>query len=62
MNRLSYMGVKTKPRRAIHEDIQEVNIEMNDKEPSFLRGKTTKAGVNLSPVKVVKNPEGTLQR
>lgn len=29
---------------------------MNDKEPPFLRGQTTKAGINLSPVRVVKNP------
>ena len=35
---------------------------MNDKEPPFLRGQTTKAGVNLSPIRIVKNPEGTLQR
>lgn len=35
---------------------------MNDREPPFLRGQTTKAGINLSPVRVVKNPEGTLQR
>jgi ATP-dependent RNA helicase DHX8/PRP22 len=29
---------------------------MNDREPPFLRGQTTKAGVNLSPVRVIKNP------
>ena len=35
---------------------------MNDREPPFLRGQTTKAGINLSPVRVIKNPEGTLHR
>ena len=28
----------------------------------FLRGQTTRAGINLSPVRVVKNPEGSMQR
>lgn len=51
-----------KSRGVIHEEIEEINIEMNDKEPPFLRGQTTKAGINLSPVRVVKNPEGTMQR
>jgi ATP-dependent RNA helicase DHX8/PRP22 len=44
------------------EDIEDVFIEINDREPPFLRGQTTKAGVRLSPVRIVKNPEGTLQR
>ena len=58
---MSSMGlVKSKP--VVREDIEEVIVEMNDKEPPFLRGQTTKAGINLSPVRVVKNPEGTLQR
>lgn len=40
---------------------QEQDIELVDEEPMFLRGQTTKS-VALSPVKVVKNPEGSLQR
>ena len=44
------------------QDIEEVNIQIDDKEPPFLKGQTTKAGINLSPVRIVKNPEGTLQR
>ncbi len=40
---------------------QEMDIELVDDEPLFLRGQTTKS-VALSPVKVVKNPEGSLQR
>jgi ATP-dependent RNA helicase DHX8/PRP22 len=39
-----------------------VEIELNDREAPFLTGQTTRAGVNLSPIKVVKNPDGTLQR
>jgi ATP-dependent RNA helicase DHX8/PRP22 len=35
---------------------------MNEREPPFLRGQTTKAGINLSPVRVIKNPEGTMHR
>jgi ATP-dependent RNA helicase DHX8/PRP22 len=38
----------------------DVEIELNEAEAPFLRGQTTKAGINLSPVKMVKNPEGTL--
>ena len=43
-------------------DSEDLEIDMNDFEPPFLRGQTTKAGINLSPIRVVKNPEGTLQR
>jgi len=35
--------------------------EVNDTEPLFLKGQT-RASVNLSPVKIVKNPDGSLQR
>jgi ATP-dependent RNA helicase DHX8/PRP22 len=53
-------GMKMKPTPK--EDIEEVNIEVDDREPPFLKGQTTKAGINLSPVRIVKNPQGTLQR
>lgn len=39
---------------------EDVEIEMREKETPFLRDTTTKAGVNLSPIRVVKNLEGTL--
>ncbi len=35
---------------------------MNEREPPFLKDTTTKGGINLSPVRVVKNQEGSLQR
>lgn len=38
----------------------EMDIELNDKEAPFLRGQTGKAGIQLSPVKIIKNPEGSL--
>jgi ATP-dependent RNA helicase DHX8/PRP22 len=40
---------------------EDVEIELNDKEPAFLVGQTSKTGVNLSPIRVVINPEGSLQ-
>lgn len=40
---------------------EDVEIELNDKEPSFLIGQTSKTGVNMSPIRVVINPEGQLQ-
>eukprot|EP01039_Chlorochromonas_danica_P009929 gene9929-10979_t len=38
-----------------------VDIELNEDEPLFLRGQT-KASRALSPVRIVKNPDGSLQR
>lgn len=38
-----------------------VDIEINEEEPAFLRGQT-KASRELSPVRIVKNPDGSLQR
>jgi ATP-dependent RNA helicase DHX8/PRP22 len=39
---------------------EEVEIELNEDEPAFLRGQTR--GRNASPVRIVKNPEGSLPR
>jgi ATP-dependent RNA helicase DHX8/PRP22 len=55
-------AVSKKPRRNVDEEIEDINIEVNDREPPFLTGQTTKTGINLSPVRVIKNPEGTLNR
>lgn len=38
-----------------------VDIEIREDEPAFLRGQT-KASKELSPVRIVKNPDGSLQR
>jgi len=44
-------------------DIEEdYEIELQGKEALFLRGQTTKAGLQLSPIQVVKEPDGSLAR
>jgi ATP-dependent RNA helicase DHX8/PRP22 len=43
------------------DDAQDIEIELNEDEPAFLRGQTSTA-TDISPIKVVKNPEGSLQR
>ena len=40
---------------------EEVEIELNEIEPHFLRGQT-KASKEMSPVRIIKNPDGSLQR
>ena len=40
---------------------EEVEVEINEDEPSFLRGQT-KMSKELSPVRIVKNPDGSMQR
>jgi ATP-dependent RNA helicase DHX8/PRP22 len=40
---------------------EELDVEINEAEPLFLRGQTRQT-VQLSPVKIVKNPDGTLNR
>lgn len=43
---------------ANHQEIEEdIDIEVNDLEPSFLSGQT-KITLELSPVKIVKAPDG----
>lgn len=41
---------------------EDYEIELNPEEPLFLKGQTTRSGVSLDPIRIVKNPEGTLQR
>ena len=45
-----------------NEEIEDLEVEINENEPFFLKGQTTRAGVHLSPIKVIKNPDGTLQK
>jgi ATP-dependent RNA helicase DHX8/PRP22 len=40
---------------------EEVEVEINEDEPAFLRGQT-KMSKELSPVRIVKNPDGSMQR
>lgn len=39
-----------------------IEIEMNEEEPAFLQGQTRYSVVNMSPVKIFKNPQGSLSR
>ncbi|CAL1367891.1 unnamed protein product [Linum trigynum] len=40
---------------------EELEIEINEDEPAFLQGQT-RSSVDMSPVKIFKNPEGSLSR
>ncbi|PIA55351.1 hypothetical protein AQUCO_00800241v1 [Aquilegia coerulea] len=42
-------------------DEEELEIELNEDEPTFLHGQT-RYSVDMSPVKIIKNPEGSLSR
>ena len=39
-----------------------IDIELKEEEPPFLKGQTAKAGINFSPIRIVKNPDGTMHR
>jgi ATP-dependent RNA helicase DHX8/PRP22 len=41
---------------------EEFEIDINEEEPLFLRGHSSKSGVDVSPIKIVKNPDGSMQR
>lgn len=41
---------------------EDYEIELQEREPIFLRGQTTKTGTQLSPIQVVKEPDGSLAR
>jgi len=46
----------------VNEDREEFEIDLNDAEPAFLKGQTARDGIEMSPIKIVKNPDGSLQR
>jgi len=45
----------------IDEDEVDFEVELNEEEPPFLTGQSTQS-LNLSPIRIVKNPDGSLQR
>ncbi len=45
----------------VEETEEDVEIELNEAEPQFLKGQTRQS-VNLSPIRIVKNPDGTMTR
>lgn len=58
------MGKRENPEELSETELkeEEVEIELNQQEPEFLKGLTSKTGVKLSPIRVVKEPEGSMQR
>lgn len=44
-----------------HEAEEAVEIELNDDEAPFLRGSQSALAAEMSPIKIVKNPDGSLQ-
>jgi ATP-dependent RNA helicase DHX8/PRP22 len=47
---------------AVEQTEEEMDVELAEVEPSFLRGQTRRGGCDLEPIKIVKNPDGSLQR
>lgn len=47
---------------AVEETEEETDVELAEVEPAFLQGQTRRSGRDLEPVKIVKNPDGSLQR
>jgi ATP-dependent RNA helicase DHX8/PRP22 len=43
------------------ENAEDLDIELNEAEPPFLKGQTSQS-IDVSPIKIVKNPDGSLQR
>ena len=41
---------------------ENIDVELKEEEPPFLKGQTSKAGINFSPVRIVKNPDGVLHK
>ena len=41
---------------------EDFDVELNDQEAPFLKGQTANSGADRSPVKIVKNPDGSMQR
>jgi ATP-dependent RNA helicase DHX8/PRP22 len=41
---------------------EDLDIVLNEVEPDFLKGQTSKTGVYLNPVRLVRDQEGSLQR
>jgi ATP-dependent RNA helicase DHX8/PRP22 len=50
-------GLLPKPEE---DDIEDIEIEMVEEEPAFLRGHGRSGAIDLDPVRIVKNPDGSL--
>ena len=47
---------------AVEETEEETDVELADVEPAFLRGQTQRSGRDLEPIKIIRNPDGSMQR
>lgn len=47
---------------AVEETEEETEVELADVEPNFLKGQTVRSGRDLEPVRIIKNPDGSMQR
>jgi ATP-dependent RNA helicase DHX8/PRP22 len=47
---------------AVEETEEETEVELAEVEPAFLHGQTRRSGRDLEPIKIVKNPDGSMQR
>ncbi|KAK2080151.1 hypothetical protein QBZ16_000004 [Prototheca wickerhamii] len=48
---------------AVDDEVEEeFEIDINDAEPPFLAGQSSKTAGEMSPIKIVKNPDGSMQR
>ena len=41
---------------------ENVDVELKDEEPAFLKGQTSKTGIIFNPIKIIKNPDGVMHR
>jgi ATP-dependent RNA helicase DHX8/PRP22 len=39
-----------------------MQVDIKEDEPQFLKGHTARSGQEMSPIRVVKNPDGSMQR
>lgn len=47
----------------VDDDVEEeFEVDINEQEPAFLKGQSARSGVEVSPIKIVANPDGSLQR
>ena len=46
----------------VEETEEETEVELAQAEPPFLKGQTRKSGRDLEPVKIIKSPDGSMQR
>ena len=52
--------------KIVNQDInnpeKDLNIELREEEPPFLKGLTSKTNVKINPINLIKNPDGDLQK